>query len=284
MDAALAGVDDGFSELSGCVLREFDLPTSQREAAQAWLDQAYPAVAERPASTVIMIRPAIGPHPFDVYMVRRASTMAHQPGVVAFPGGSIRPDDGAVPLPLTTEQLDAWAADMGEKPGIAHRFIAAAAREVFEETGVLLTKQESLMYGPLAQAREAIEMHRLSFQEFMEGNSLAIDLDRLGYRGTWITPDFLPRRYRLAFFTALLPVGQEPFLASTEAVRERWGAPQEFLDRADAGEISIVVPTRIQLEELAAAASIDEALVATPRHVKYTPAPAASSPSGFVLR
>ena len=68
----------------------------------------------------------------DLFIVRRAETLRFFGGFLAFPGGKVAPSDGKISL---TAQPEA-----SETPFSADRYVAAA-REVFEETGVLLARQ-----------------------------------------------------------------------------------------------------------------------------------------------
>src|SRR5436190_7992186 len=83
------------------------------------------SVPVRPAATVILHRP--GPQGLEVFWVRRGEQLRFAGGFYAFPGGRVDVADAALPLvhadPLTPAE---------------RACIAAAARELFEETGVLL--------------------------------------------------------------------------------------------------------------------------------------------------
>ena len=76
----------------------------------------------RPASAIIL-RPQGAPR--SVYLVERRPDLAFFGGYFAFPGGACDPGDEKIPaidLPAGSDE---------------RRFIGAAARELFEETGVL---------------------------------------------------------------------------------------------------------------------------------------------------
>lgn len=87
---------------------EWVMPAGMAERARRFAASGAAPVTPRVAATVVLLRP-----PLEVYLVRRAATMAFASGMYAFPGGSVEPAD----------------------PSVA----AAAVREVLEETGVLLT-------------------------------------------------------------------------------------------------------------------------------------------------
>src|SRR6201999_3586746 len=78
------------------------------------------------AATVALLRP-----PLEVYLLERAATMVFG-GQYAFPGGGVDPSDR--PELIRTD----WAARLGVSEEAAAAVVGAAARELFEETGVLL--------------------------------------------------------------------------------------------------------------------------------------------------
>jgi 8-oxo-dGTP pyrophosphatase MutT (NUDIX family) len=90
----------------------FVLPARLIEHARRFYESGQEPVTPRVAATVVLLRPA--PTGFEVYAIRRATTMAFASGMYAFPGGSVEPADAGVP--------------------------AAAVREVSEETGVRLAE------------------------------------------------------------------------------------------------------------------------------------------------
>jgi 8-oxo-dGTP pyrophosphatase MutT (NUDIX family) len=102
------------------------LPSAMVERARAF--QGPPAPT-RAAATVVLLRPR--GETFQVYVLRRATTMVFG-GVYAFPGGRVDPSDRPETL------RDDWAARLGLGDQEARAVVGAAARELFEEAGVLL--------------------------------------------------------------------------------------------------------------------------------------------------
>src|SRR5262245_48264764 len=88
-----------------------------------------PAAPTRAAATVVLLRPSNGS--FQVYVLKRATTMVFG-GVHAFPGGKVDPSDHPETL------RDDWAKRLGVDDEQARAVVGAAARELFEEAGVLL--------------------------------------------------------------------------------------------------------------------------------------------------
>lgn len=113
----------------GCVA---DL--TERLLAQAirFAESGAEPVAPRLAATVLLLRRSdAGP---EVYLLRRAASMAFASGMYAFPGGSVDLADYNGP-PLGGD----WPARLGQPEPAASAVVRAAVREVTEETGVGLS-------------------------------------------------------------------------------------------------------------------------------------------------
>jgi 8-oxo-dGTP pyrophosphatase MutT (NUDIX family) len=88
-----------------------------------------PPAPTRAAATVVLLRTS--GETFQVYVLKRATTMVFG-GVYAFPGGRVDPSDRPETL------RDDWAMRLGVSDEEARAVVGAAARELFEEAGVLL--------------------------------------------------------------------------------------------------------------------------------------------------
>ncbi len=220
----------------------------------------------RQAATVMLLRD--GAHGLEVFMLRRVSTMAFAPSMHVFPGGGVDLRDATDDLPWAGPDVDDWARTMDCPPDEVRALVAAAAREVFEETGVLLAGDDEgsdpveRLGGAdaAARARQDLVGRELSFAELLGGAGLRLRSDLLGYRAHWITPEIEPRRYDTRFFVAEVPPGQEPDGETTEADRAEWVRPQDVLAAAEAGEARLMPPTIVCLEQLQAAGSVSRAL------------------------
>ncbi|GAA5177723.1 hypothetical protein GCM10023322_03130 [Rugosimonospora acidiphila] len=206
----------------------------------------------RPAATVLLLR-----SPYEVYLVRRAASMAFAAGMYAFPGGTVDPRDAGTDLD--------WVAPperLGLPADEARAVVCAAVREVFEETGVLLagasadTVLADVSTVEWEHARRAVEAREVGFAELLRERGLVLRGDLLAAWSRWITPEFEPRRYDTYFFLARLPEGQLTRHIGTEASHSVWAAP------ADTAELPMLPPTRTTLDQLADYRSIDAALAA----------------------
>jgi hypothetical protein len=106
--------------------------------------------------------------------------------------------------------------------------VAAAVRETFEESGVLLAGESPSsvvadVSGDDWEAdRLALESRELSFADLLQRRGLVLRTDLLAAWTHWITPEFEPRRFDTRFFVAALPPGQRTRDIFGEADRVAW--------------------------------------------------------------
>jgi 8-oxo-dGTP pyrophosphatase MutT (NUDIX family) len=215
------------------------------ERAAAWLASAERVVVEpRAAATVMLVRD--GAFGVEVYVQRRVASMAFAPSTVVFPGGGVDPADLA--LPVSTPGLAELASAMGVTPEVAAPYAAAAVREVEEECGVVLSVAE------------------------------------LRGRAHWVTPEFEPRRYDTWILAAGMPSGQEATGTTTESDHSAWVRPRDLLNRHGAGEVRMLPPTVVSLEQLAEFGSAAAFLADRPVVAKVVPVLVVGADGRPVLR
>ena len=214
------------------------------------------------ASTVMVIRDSdAGP---EVFVARRVKGMAFAGGMTVFPGGGVDSADDDPDLAWTGPAPSWWAERLGCEQSRARRLVCAAARETFEECGVLLA--DHVDGAPVSDAgryhaaRAELEAHRLTFSRFLATEELSLAAGRLRPFDHWITPAVEPRRYDTRFFLAALPGGQEPDDQTTEVDLTRWARPAELLDDFRSGRSMLLPPTWKQLHHLAEFADVASAL------------------------
>lgn len=199
-----------------------------------------------PAATVILIRP----EPADslqVFLTKRPQTMRFLPGHCVFPGGKLEAEDARFPKDcLYGFEKSALAVDVG--------YYVAAARELFEEVGVLLYNGEKRAVDARTWRAWRSEVSRdpAAFAQIFREFDWQLDLTALRYFGHRVTPKTSPYRYNTRFFLALLPDGQEPDPDPVEIEQGFWIQPQEALRRAENDELKFVRPTKASLSTLAA--------------------------------
>lgn len=210
---------------------------------------------ERPvkdASTVMVIRDSdAGP---EVFVARRVRGMAFAGGMTVFPGGGVDAADDDPNLAWTGPEPHWWAGRLGCEEARARRLVCAAARETFEECGVLLA--DHLDGSPVSDAgryhaaRAELEDHRMTFSTFLATEELSLAAGRLRPFDHWITPAVEKRRYDTRFFLAALPVGQEPDDQTTEVDLTMWARPADLLGDFRSGRSMLLPPTWVQLHTL----------------------------------
>jgi 8-oxo-dGTP pyrophosphatase MutT (NUDIX family) len=245
------------------VIRDFPITESPllRERAEAWLAAPDPdaAVAPKLAATVMFVRD--GAAGVEVFMLRRVATMAFAPKMMVFPGGGVDRRDAEVSLPWAGPSPAEWARRLKVDEPTARELVAAAVREVFEESGVLLAGPsaagviEDVSGEHWHEQRRRLLDREASLSQVLTEHDLVLRSDLLGYRGHWITPQFEARRYDTRFFSAIVPTGQRADDQTTEADLADWVRPADLLRAWRDGEALMLPPTVVSVEEVAAAAS-----------------------------
>lgn len=223
------------------------------------------------AATVMLLRD--GTAGIEVFVVRRTARMAFAPGMTVFPGGSVDPADDDPGLDWAGPAPAQWADRLGVPGDRARRLVCAAARETFEECGVLLAGRGE----PVSEAhqyhadRARLEAHDLSFSTFLRTHGLTLQTGLLTPVSNWVTPHGSPRRYDTFFFAAALPAGQEPDDATTEVDATAWLRPGDALAQFRAQESFLLPPTWSQLRWLSDFGTVADVLAAEPQVVRVGP-------------
>lgn len=211
-------------------------PASPRRAGQ---------IAE--AASVLLTR---GPGSPEVFVVRRAPALRFFGSFWAFPGGRVDPRDAVLSL-----QPGAGA------DGLAARRVTAA-RELFEETGVLVARTPGGAFPPavpeLDRWRREVMEDRLGFAELLARLGLTLHADDFRLIGSVTTPAFAPVRFDTTFFVAHLPSGQEALVWPGELDQGRWTDADAMLRSWERGECLVSPPTVMMLESVRGRAA-DEA-------------------------
>jgi len=191
-------------------------------------------------------------------MLQRAASAVFLPGAYVFPGGALEPDDSSARAYGRVKGLDdAQASARLGLPSGGLAYWVAAARECFEESGILLAfDQRDAPVDPLrAEALEPVRNElndgSLPFSQFLEREDLHIHAQHIAYYSHWITAPGRPRRFSTRFFVACAPAGQHGAHDRSETVHSVWVSPREALERGRRKEIELIYPTRSTLSDLA---------------------------------
>lgn len=184
---------------------------------------------------------------FEVFLLRRRRTASFMASAFVFPGG---------------------ATDAGEDAR------TAAARELFEEAGVLLARDA----GRGGKTLEVPTQEGLR-RRILGGENAAAVLASVGLEWStdmlvpwshWITPSVESKRFSARFFVCELPSAQVPSFDDIETVEQAWVRPADALARA--AELALPPPQVRTCWELAALPTI-EAVVAAGRQRAEEPHP-----------
>lgn len=186
------------------IVRDDQLPAGAGDAA---------AVKPIPAASVILLRD----DPLEVLMILRHSSSSFVPDAWVFPGGAVDPDDAAF-----------------SEGSLLNTMRIAAARELFEETGIWL-------------GTGAVDFRNL-------------DLERLVWTARWITPIGVPKRFDTYFFLACAGRETSLKLQASEAVDAVWISPADAVQRHMARDFPLVFPTLKNLEAIVGFRSSGELL------------------------
>jgi 8-oxo-dGTP pyrophosphatase MutT (NUDIX family) len=226
-----------------------------------------PIVANpRPAATVVVLRDSsAGP---EVFMVRRHEDTAFMGGAHVFPGGRVDAADGdgdegwCDGIAQAARQLDT----VPRADAVAYH--VAAARELFEEAGVLLARNPRREFVSLAgadherfkQDRTHVHDGTTRLRAVLEREHLRLALDTLVLFAHWVTPPIDSRQFDTRFFMTRVPPHQTPAHDDTETTHSLWVRPADAIAQSQSQAIVLPPPTWATLRELEPFGSVEEAL------------------------
>lgn len=229
-------------------------------------------VAVRPAATVMLVRDA-GVDRLEVFLMRRHAAMEFAAGMTVFPGGGVDDRDRNADIDWYGPGPDWWAQRFGVQTDLAEALVCAAARETFEESGVLFAGPADDPDGIVRDAsvyhaeRIALEDRSLAFGDFLRAEKLVLRADLLRPWANWVTPkEERTRRYDTYFFVGALPQGQRADAdINTESDLAGWARPEAAIEDFAHGRALLLPPTWTQLDSLAGRTVAD--VLAVERHI-----------------
>ncbi|HEY3027029.1 MAG TPA: MBL fold metallo-hydrolase [Pyrinomonadaceae bacterium] len=198
------------------------------------------AALPKDAAAVILLRHRTDPTNPEIFWVRRSQKLAFLGGFYAFPGGKFDPPDLEVEVANCADAETAAA-------------ISCAARELFEETGVLLARgADTLTKGQRTSLLDDLESQRMTWPALLRHYDLHLDARDFTFAGRWLTPPFSAQRFDTWFFLANCPTKQEPNVTGdAELESGEWIAAREAHARWERSKILAVPPTLHALKTLA---------------------------------
>ena len=218
----------------------------------------------RPATTVLLLRPSrrgdASSTP-EVFMVVRHQQIDAFSGALVFPGGKLEDADGDKRL----RARSTGAAALGDEE---LKFRIAGIREAFEECGVLLAHKRgssalitAAELAPIERRwREKLAKDEASIVDLVEAEDLELATELMTPYAHWITPVFAPKRFDTWFFVAEAPAEQDALHDGSESVDSVWIGARQAIDEAEAGRRTLVHATLKNLELLAEAGTVAEAI------------------------
>jgi len=216
----------------------------------------------RPAATVVILRD--GRQGLEVFMVVRHQEIDFASGALVFPGGKVDAQD----------EDPAWSDFAPSAAGAPDRAIlVAAAREAFEEAGLVLARpsgEQGLMDADAAHRlvetyRARLATGSATFLDIVRAEHLRLAVDLMVPFAHWITPETQPKRFDTRFLLVAAPVAQLGAHDGGESVEGFWIAPDRALRDAEAGGRVLLFPTHMNLLKLARFANVAAAVEAA-RH------------------
>ncbi|KAI1771965.1 hypothetical protein F4818DRAFT_427217 [Hypoxylon cercidicola] len=165
----------------------------------------------RPSSSVILLSPEN-----QVLLLHRVKTSSAFPSAHVFPGGNLSDfHDGVVPGPSDVKR---------HEDSLPYRL--AAIRETFEESGILLARENGKDGKPLNipvaerdNARKVIYENKIPFVEWLSSVGGVPDIENLIPFTRWVTPFTQARRFTTQMYLYMLPLsaGSDPVVAAAQS-------------------------------------------------------------------
>lgn len=213
-------------------------------------------VIPRPAATLILLRHEPDGASPQVLMITRNAKTAFAGGALVFPGGSVDEADHELAGDIAGAHPHLTVGELTLR--------IAAIRETFEESGVLLARSGDgapVEPGRVAAFAAACRSEDgQSFRTVFDDGDLLPAVDSLVPFARWITPPIRPKRFDTHFFIAAAPAGQSLAHDGAEAVDSVWIEPRAAIDGAAGGRFKLVFATRMNLDRIGTAASVERAM------------------------
>lgn len=257
----------------------------------------------RPAVTTIVFQrdETAAPYDYRIMFIRRPDSMRNFAGLYAYPGGAVHPEDASAAAaaccagitPIRAGSLLARGAgshwegdeyvtpqsspDLRFPPPLA--YWVAAARELFEEVGLLVATDASgaaIDTGDaelarwIAEQRIALLNGETSFVQILRSRNLRINAAGFYYLHRIVAPIIVKRRFDTRFFLVEMPPGQEPKPYAGEVADLIWLTPGEamrqvaesILHPSEQQQFRLPPPTIFTLGTIQRSFKIDELLSA----------------------
>ncbi len=201
-----------------------------------------------PAATVVIFREQPNDQPPHILMVQRSSKMAFAAGAAVFPGGRVDEEDFEFAKRLGYDDVDEYGARI------------AAIREAIEETGIAVGIEGTVTEGQLKESRHALNEEGCPLSELCNRFDWKLNLESLIPFARWRSPFNEKRIFDTRFYIIADDDDSiEAIVDQTENYHLFWETAQGVLDKHEKGEITVIFPTKRNLERLAQLHSLEDA-------------------------
>ncbi len=192
----------------------------------------------------VLVRPAAGGG-WEVFWLRRGTALSFAAGFYAFPGGRVDEGDRA----LSVEGASGQEATLR----------VAAARELFEETGVLRARGPTPAAAALREARSALLSGRRPFSALLAEFGLHLEARDFLPAGRWVTPGFMPVRFDARVFLVEVEAEAQAEVWPGELAEGAWIRPVDALLAWAEGRALLHPPNHFTLQALLVSPSLEAA-------------------------
>lgn len=213
--------------------------------AIAGLPPPPPGKPPRDASAVITWRRTW--RGVEVFWLEREQRLSFAGGFFAFPGGKVDAADATVPVQGAS--------------GEAAKLVVTAARELFEETGLLAARGPQLEQPAVDAARKRV-LEGAAFSDVLIEHGLQLFASDFRPAGRWLTPPYLPVRFDARFFLVEAPEGQAASVWPGELASGEWIRPADALVRWESGSALLHPPNLHALTVMNEFTQVDAAVAA----------------------
>jgi glyoxylase-like metal-dependent hydrolase (beta-lactamase superfamily II)/8-oxo-dGTP pyrophosphatase MutT (NUDIX family) len=189
-----------------------------------------------PAASVLLFR---NPEAPELFMVRRSPELRFFGGFLAFPGGKVTSSDSEISVKPSGPRVGVSLTKVDR--------VATAARELFEEIGILLARPADGCFtgtnDELSALRRSLMAQQISFEQLLSQQNLSLHADDFEWMGSVVTPPFAPMRFDTAFYLSHLPPSQSAEIWPGELDQGFWATPAQVLECWNRGDCLVSPPT-----------------------------------------
>jgi 8-oxo-dGTP pyrophosphatase MutT (NUDIX family) len=210
-----------------------------------------------PSATVVLLREREGS--LELLMIKRRAGDAFGDSY-AFPGGVVDHDESDAHGRIDGKTADEANAVL-EVSEDGLDYYSAAIRELFEETGILLARDDKGEWASdspqLQTLRVEVDKGRLPWSEFLHQQGLRLACDVLHYFAHWETPLESPKRWSTRFFLAEMPTAQDATHDGSEVTDICWLTANQALAGSRDGSMKLPFPTIRNLKNMSEFVTIE---------------------------